>query len=563
MNHAEFVRALPLAQLAPSPFQPRRAVPIDDVALTELADSIRANGILQPIIVRPIVAEDGGHATVNGARYEIIAGHRRAAAAQIAGLAEVPAIVRAMTDAELRAAHLVENLQRENLRALEEAEACGRLRDDDGLTAREIGARIGKKEGVVHNRLKLLELCPEGKAALMAGRIGAEVATLIARIPSAKLQTQAFAEATDQGHRGEPRSYREIRDLLTEKFTLRLSEALFDRADAQLVPNAGACTDCIKRSGGDPHLFSDQLVKDARYGRKSGAQLCNDPDCFAAKKAAHLKRQAERLAAQGKEVVTGAAARAATAVVRRYNKPDTIQIKGKEFVPVEDVRAELKKAKADVKPIVIQDPRTGKTAQAVRRADLEAAGVKIKPAANPEDRWEREQQRERERRAEREAAAAVERLRRRGILDAVRDRIRTTPRSAFDLQLVARVAYAGVDYDAYQLLAELWGEKDRSAMDQRIGQLGLEDLTRFVLDCALVNAALVNAWQHDGRDRGAVEPLLAAAKHYGVDVRQFAIAAPAEKAEGKAKRKKKAAAAEPEVEAGDLEEALEGEAEAE
>lgn len=543
---AEFIRALPLAQLAPSPFNPRRAV--DQELLAELAASIRTDGVLQPIVVRPITKDSTQRLADldNGARWQIIAGHRRVAAAELAGLAEVPAVVRAMTDADVKAAHLIENLQRENLQALEEAEGYARLRDEEGLaTAEAIAARVGRKKGVVYNRLKLLELCDEARTALAAGLIGAEVGVLIARIPVPKLQVKALAIATERKYRDEPKSYREIRDALVEQFTLKLREAIFDRTDGALVPSAGACTGCVKRSGGDPHLFSDILQKDDRYGSKHGGEICTDPDCFAAKKAAHLKQQADRLAERGREVITGAAAKKALAVGYDYGSGrDKVTVKGTEFVPLDHVKSKLKLAKAEgaaaPQPVILQDPRTGKTVQAVRRADLEAAGVKIAPPPKKEESWQQAQLKEAEARKEREAAAAAENLRRAQILQAVREKIRATPRSAFDLALVARVAYAGVDYDDVALLAELWGEPDRAAMDKRLGQLGLQDLTLFVIDCALVRNAYVAVYDLHRRGQQPEPPLLAAAKHYGVDVAQFTVKPAEAKVAGKARAKKAA-----------------------
>lgn len=555
---AEFARALPIEQLAPSPFNPRRQTNVE--ALAELTASIVEQGILQPIVVRPIT--DSVTQRVKdldtGARYQIVAGHRRVLAARDAGLATVPAIVRAMTDAELKAAHLTENLQRENLAALEEAEGYGRLRDDEGLTAVQIAQRIGRKPGVVHNRLKLLELCPEGRAALESGAIGAEVGQLIARIPVAKLQLKALARATERGHRGEPKSYREIRDLLVDEFTLRLSEAIFDRDDALLLPAAGACTACVKRSGGDHHLFSDIIAKDDRYGIKSGEQICTDPDCFAAKKAAHLARQAEKLAAQGKEVVTGAAARKALAVERSWDgRSPKVSLKGTEFIELAEVKDQLakaakaaKKAKGQaaaapaVKPVIIQDSRTGKTLQAVRRKDLEAAGVKVAETSAKQRQQDRTHEKLERERAANEAAARIESARRRRILDAVRTAIRATARTAFDLGLVARVAWAGVDWDDRELLAELWGEQDRDHLAKRIGQLGVADLTLFLVDCALVSGLRVGP--HDmraGKPARPDVPLLAAAAHYGIDV--AAIAPADEPAAVPAAKSKRAAQKEP------------------
>jgi ParB family chromosome partitioning protein len=145
---ASVVRQLPLAALEPGPFQARAI--FDQQAMSDLADSIRAQGILQPLLVRQRPDAEG--------RYQIIAGERRWRAAQLAGLHEVPAVVRAWSDHEAQVAGLIENLQREDLNPAEEAEGLKRLQDEQGLTAEQIGAAIGKSRSHVANTLRLLGL---------------------------------------------------------------------------------------------------------------------------------------------------------------------------------------------------------------------------------------------------------------------------------------------------------------------------------------------------------------------------------------------------------------------
>ena len=134
--------------LEPSPFQPRGAVL--DADLQELAASIRAQGVLQPILVRPHPRDHG--------RFQIIAGERRWRAAMLAGLSDVPCYVRSLSDADASAAALVENLQREDLNPIEEAEGFRRLVNDFGLTHEELGVAIGKSRSHVANLLRLLNL---------------------------------------------------------------------------------------------------------------------------------------------------------------------------------------------------------------------------------------------------------------------------------------------------------------------------------------------------------------------------------------------------------------------
>lgn len=134
--------------LAPGPFQPR--VDMDEGRLNELADSIRSRGVLQPILVRPDPDQKG--------RYQIIAGERRWRASQRAGLHEVPVHVRLLDDADAMAAALVENLQRADLNAIEEAEGLQRLLTDYALTQEELAGAVGKSRPHIGNILRLLNL---------------------------------------------------------------------------------------------------------------------------------------------------------------------------------------------------------------------------------------------------------------------------------------------------------------------------------------------------------------------------------------------------------------------
>ena len=159
----EGVRAVPLDLLEPGPFQPRGAM--DEEGLAELADSIRSRGILQPLLARP-------HPTAHG-RFQIVAGERRWRAAAMAGLHEAPALVRDFADADALAAALVENLQRQDLNALEEAEGYHRLLDEFGLTQEQLAEAVGKSRAHVSNMLRLLNLPGRLKQALQTNAITA------------------------------------------------------------------------------------------------------------------------------------------------------------------------------------------------------------------------------------------------------------------------------------------------------------------------------------------------------------------------------------------------------
>ena len=180
------VRQVPIDLLGPSPYQPRWAVHED--TLRELAESIRARGILQPLLVRPDAADQ--------ARFQIIAGERRWRAAALAGLHEVPVLVRPLTDLEAMAAALVENLQREDLNAIEEAEGYRRLVEEFGMTHEALAELVGKSRPHLTNTLRLLNLPEPVKQAVRNGAISAGHARALLGLSAPE---SALAEVIGQG----------------------------------------------------------------------------------------------------------------------------------------------------------------------------------------------------------------------------------------------------------------------------------------------------------------------------------------------------------------------------
>ena len=175
--------------LAPNDLQPR--VQMDDARLQELADSIKANGIIQPILVRR-----------TGTSYRIIAGERRWRAAQRAGLHKVPVVIRDIKDGadkELLELALVENIQRENLNAVDEALAYRRLADEFGLTQDQISAAVGKDRSSIANFMRLLKLPDEVRADLVSGALSMGHARALLSLADAAAQRQAAREVISRG----------------------------------------------------------------------------------------------------------------------------------------------------------------------------------------------------------------------------------------------------------------------------------------------------------------------------------------------------------------------------
>lgn len=154
-------RRLPVEKLTPGKFQPRRH--FDDAALDQLAESIGVHGVLQPLLVRPL----------SGSMYEIIAGERRWRAAQKAQVHDVPVVVQEISDRDALEIGLVENLQREDLTALEEAEGYQRLMDEFGHTQEALGQHLGKSRSHIANTLRLLKLPPTVRAMVQNGSLSA------------------------------------------------------------------------------------------------------------------------------------------------------------------------------------------------------------------------------------------------------------------------------------------------------------------------------------------------------------------------------------------------------
>lgn len=239
----EGLRQLPVELLQRGQYQPRQDM--HQESLEDLARSIKAQGLVQPIVVRALPAAGAGSET----RYEIIAGERRWRAAQMAGLATVPCVVRQIPDSAVIAQALIENIQRENLNPLEEAGAIQRLLTEFQLTHQEAADAIGRSRAAVSNLLRLLELGEPTRGLLRSGaiemgharallgledaRIQAEVAALVAKKGLSVRETEALVrrvlEGRDAGYRRQP----EKADPDVQRLELDLAERLGARVAIQ------------------------------------------------------------------------------------------------------------------------------------------------------------------------------------------------------------------------------------------------------------------------------------------------------------------------------------------
>jgi len=277
LNATEY-RNVSLSLLSESKTNPRRI--FEDAALKELAESIRTQGILSPLLVRPL--------TENG--FEIVAGARRYRAAQMAEADTVPIRIVNLNDAQALEAQLVENLIRADVHPMEEAQGFKALLDleEPTYSIEQIAAKTGKSPVFVAARLKLMDLIPAAVEAFYRDEIGVGHALLLAKLP-ADQQEQALPACfredwSGSSDRKAKRMLLPVRNLqfwIEQNVLLLLKDAPFDKRDAHLVAIAGTCIDCPKRTGHNKLLFSVLGKQDA----------CTDPSCYQAKVNAHVAKQ--------------------------------------------------------------------------------------------------------------------------------------------------------------------------------------------------------------------------------------------------------------------------------
>jgi ParB/RepB/Spo0J family partition protein len=268
---------IPIADIESSPTNPRKA--FDQAELQELAESIKANGVLQNVIVRPMA----GATTPPQMRYELVAGERRWRAAQLAGLDTIPATVRDLSDAQVIELQMIENVQRADLSPLEKARGYQRLLGlpefkEEGVKL--LAQKVGKSAATIYGLLKLLELPETARKAVEAGTLSMSTAQLIARVPNEKARKELAKEATTKRQWGEDYpSYREVKQTVQQNYMIELKQAPFAQTDETLAA-AGSCERCPKRTGNDRVNYPE--------GR---ADVCTDPPCYHDKVRAHGKRE--------------------------------------------------------------------------------------------------------------------------------------------------------------------------------------------------------------------------------------------------------------------------------
>lgn len=378
------IHSIAIHQLVPTRDNPRKIRP-NDPALKELTESVRSLGILQPLIARPmppatlptgwpkavIAAHKRGEAI-----YDLRAGHRRLAAAEAVGLELVPVVVREMDDKTAMEITVSENLQRENLTPLEESEGVQHLLDV-GWDVQAIADRLGKTASWVARRAKLRDLNELWRRAIEEredlARWPATVLELVARLPSAT-QDLLFTELIGSWQPGQKRpqwspdvdvpTAREVEQEI-DYLLQSIKAAPWKLDDESLVPEAGRCTACPKRSAAQPLLWGD-----AEGNGKKGTDRCLDRTCYERKLQAHIARKTDDLKAQGHTPI---------GLVEAYSPAEQLAPVRGELKPVKkyDV-SEAKKSDAHAVPAIVLDGAHAGTVRWVkpsRSASAKSTGI--------------------------------------------------------------------------------------------------------------------------------------------------------------------------------------------
>lgn len=550
---APALQELAVSALAESPSNPRKTWG----DLGELVDSIREKGVLQPILARPLPGPGGGAVT-----HEVVFGHRRLRAAKKAGLATIPAIVRSLDNRAALEAQVIENGQREDIHPLEEALGYQLLHEEHGYTVEELAAKVAKSKSYVYQRLQLCALVEPARKAFLAGKLAASVAHQLTRVP-ADLQPQALKEITQErdvwdepdfaldglgklpdlvpdaerhevkeftnpGRVKEAPSAKEAIQILRLRYMLSLSAVPWELTDADLVPEAGACSTCPKRTGTQRELFPDVKSPD----------VCTDPSCFARKRATAMAQLRAKAEAAGRKILTGKEAEAVL-TGRSHVDPDN---QCWEDPRSRTYRALLGKRRLEEHAVLVEQKDgdlvervPASVARQVLKKSRASSGASSNSAGNSYAAAERQ----------REAKARLERRIRGRILEGVVAKVRKLERA--DLEMILGAAFSGLWHEHQDLLAKRWGVPERrgsyQALDER-AQAFASTLKPAELAARLMEVALVKDATPSTYNTSKPAALLAAAKRHGVDaaaIRREETVAARQAAKEKAARKRKSA----------------------
>ena len=494
-------RDLPVEQLVESPTNPRKRY--DEVSLQELAQSIRAQGVLAPLLVREV---DGEH-------FEIVAGSRRFRAARLAGTTTVPVRVVHLGDADAIVTQVVENLQRENVHPLEEAHGFRALLDlrDRRFDVNTIAAKAGKNPHYIATRLKLTELIPPAAEAFLADELTLGHALLIAKLPSSQqaeaLNATSKTSWTTDGQKEVLISVKELAGWIESNLLLDLQTAPFDRSDASLVPEAGSCHECTKRTGANSLLFPE-----------SDRDQCLDRQCYQAKIGAHVA-SAIRTSPQLIQISTAWGTHT-NGVLGRGQYVEIVTKASRNGRG--SMAGERKKCAYMTSAIIVEGSHCGHLVNVCAEASCE-----IHHAESRKDRETRERMRiEQRKQVEKRKEELATRIR---VLGAILERV-ASPLPKADLELITTEFIKRLPQEYRTVLsarhspATVKTRKSQPATEISLALKNLDEAgySRLLMEVSLLDAAL-NVYTREG---GA--PLEATAKRYRVNVQKIADSVAAE-----------------------------------
>jgi len=466
------VQDIPLDRIRESSSNPRRSC--DEGKLRELAENIKLHGVLQAILVRP--APDGTDGT-----YELVAGARRFRASQLAGKQTIPATVRDVTDAECREIQLIENLQRADIHELDEGIGFRSLMEmkPDFYTVETIAVQVAKSSAYVKGRISLTDLIPAAQTAFYERKLTVAHALELARLQPAD-QERALMECFP-GHRStasilkdrkaEATTVRQLRDWIDREIHLDLKNAPFDVSDANLVPTAGACSACPKRTGNNPLLFPEVRNK----------SVCTDPACYQTKIQALVQARLEPLTKEGQKPVQISSAPYWQA---RSKSSDTLY------------EGQYRRAEREG-----ECPHT----QAAVIVDGREAGTILHVCADEECKTHRQfshyaiSPQERAQRRKLALAIRVQKESRSRILHAVRQKL-PGELARTDFEMVALDYFRRLGHDNHHRLFQIYGWEEKKTKtswggtsadheklaEAQIREMATADLNRFLVTCSLV-----------------------------------------------------------------------------
>lgn len=518
---------IPIECIEASKTNPRKIFATDK--LDDLAASIKEHGVAQPILVRPIRTDGTGITW-----FEIVAGERRWRASKLAGKDTVPAIVRNLSDIAALEIQVIENLQRQDLHPLEEAEGYEVLMKEANYSSETMAEKVGKSKAYVYASLKLCALVAKVRKLFYDGLLTKSTALLVARIPVTALQEKAAKEITS-GYNG-VMSTRNAFVHIEHNYMLHLKKANFKPSDADLIPAAGSCSACPKRTGNQPEIYSDV-----------NADVCTDPGCYKSKVDAHVIKIKQLAAAKGQTVISGAEAKK----VMPHSYSNGL---GGGYVDLDVINQNDEKrrtyrqliAKSDVPIALLESPHGPDIKEVVRVADiknlLKEKGVSISSSAGQANA-------ERDREREQEAKAKVERAYRTELFTQIHHASLMMNLVDEDLRQLAKILVNNLPGGTIptKLVYSLhgWGddtfsypnrdEKTKAVFDA----LSPGELNQVIRDCMLSHDLHVNVYTSFS-DRDELNRLLAMAARTKIDAKaikkQFT-----EEAKAKADLKKKAA----------------------